>query len=325
MTLNQKFNIIHKPIFLNEIVQYLNIKKNGIYIDATLGQGNHTKKILSFLTTGILICIDQDQNQINNFKKKYQNFISGKNIIFINDKFSNIKNHLIKNKIKKIDGILYDLGPCNNQLLDQKRGFSYHLDAKIDMRFNQNQKLSAYSVLNFESQETLISIFNKFKSYQYSKILANTILKYRLEKPIISTLDFVKIIKKTIPQKKLKTLKHPARKIFLALRIYINDELNEIKISLQNILNFLNINAKILVITFHSLEDKIIKKFFLNLSKMHLYKDPHFFIYHNSKKKPIFKILTKKPLLATNIDINNNRCARSAKLRVIEKINNVLN
>jgi len=212
--LNTNPKIIHKPIFLKEVINYLDIKKNGIYIDATLGLGGHSKVILSLLTTGTLICVDQDKNQIKNFKNSYPNLIKEKNIIFVNDKFSNLKKHLIKNKIKKIDGILYDLGPCNNQILNKSRGFSYHLDSKIDMRFNQNQELSAYSILNNASKKDLVSIFQQFKNYKYSNLLANRIIEERNKNEINSTIDFVKLIKTTLSQKKLKEQKHQLVKYF---------------------------------------------------------------------------------------------------------------
>lgn len=304
---------MHVSVLLNESIENLNIKEDGIYVDCTLGYAGHSKKILKRIKKGKLFAFDQDGEAIK-YSKKILDQISN-NYEIINSNFVNIKEELSKRGIEKVDGILFDLGVSSVQLDETERGFSYHKDAKLDMRMNQNQEFSAYDVVNSYSLEELTKIFYEYGEEKYSRPIAKAIIKYRQNKNINTTLELAKIIKESVPQK-YKRDSHPARKVFQAIRIEVNKELDVFKIALNDSIELLKENGRLCVITFHSLEDRICKNKFKELSEIDkLVKGlpiiPNEF-------KPKVKIIGKfKP---SKKELENNNRSRSAILRVIEKI-----
>ena len=304
---------MHKSVLLNESVSKLNLKESSIIVDCTLGYAGHSSEILKMIKCGYLYAFDQDNEAIDYSNKKLEKI--GKNYEIIKSNFKNIKEELNKRNIKKVDGILYDLGVSSPQLDEDYRGFSFHKDAKLDMRMDINNPLSAYEVVNEYSVEELTNIFYKYGEEKYSKSIAQGIEKYRQNKKIETTLELVEIIKNNVPEK-YKRDKHPARKVFQAIRIEVNHELDVFSSSLRQSLELLNVGRRICVITFHSLEDIICKEIFNEVSKMD----------KNIEKLPIipkeyqksFKIVgTYKP---SKEELEENNRSRSAKLRVIERV-----
>ena len=247
---------MHKSVLLEEAINSLNIKENGIYVDATLGYGGHSGEILKRLKKGKLFAFDQDDYAINYCKEKFSN---NENIIIIKSNFANLKEELAKHGIDKIDGILFDLGVSSVQLDMPERGFSFHKDATLDMRMNREQKLSAKEVVNNYDKNELIKIFREYGEEKYSVSIANKIVEYRKNKEIESTLELVDIIKSGMPYKAMRDT-HPARRVFQAIRIEVNNELGVLNVALEDAIDMLDKNGIISVITFHSLEDKIVKK-----------------------------------------------------------------
>lgn len=306
----------HTSVLLHESVEALNIKPDGIYVDATMGGGGHSSLILESLTTGRLIGFDQDEVAIKHNQEKFGN---DDRVTIIKSNFKNLKSELDKIGITKIDGIIYDLGVSSMQIDESERGFSYMLDAKLDMRMDQSQALNAYDVVNTMSEKDLTKIFKDYGEEKFSKQIASAIVNKRTQAPITTTLELVEVIKGAIPKKFFyKLTSHPAKKVFQALRIYVNQELNVFKISVDDAFELLNVDGRISVITFHSLEDRICKTTFKELSSV----DP------SLKDLPVIpqdlqakgKVITNKPILPSKEELENNSRARSAKLRVIERI-----
>ncbi len=247
----------HKTVLLNEAIEYLNIKDSGIYVDCTLGGAGHSSLILSKLKTGHLYAFDQDTFAINVAKERLDKISNNYTIIKTN--FVNIKEELEKLGVTKVDGVLYDLGVSSFQFDDETRGFSYNSDAMLDMRMNQEAKLSAYEVVNEYSYNDLVRIFYMYGEDPFSKQIAKKIVDNR---PITTTLELVEVIKSALPQKVLNSKGHPAKRIFQALRIEVNDELKVFEKSLKDAINLLNKDGRVVVISFHSLEDRICKTIF---------------------------------------------------------------
>ncbi|MEG1362954.1 MAG: 16S rRNA (cytosine(1402)-N(4))-methyltransferase RsmH [Clostridia bacterium] len=301
---------IHKPVMLEECINGLNIKKNGIYVDGTLGLGGHSKHILSFLDNGKLIGIDKDKNAIFYANEKLSKF---NNKILIHGEHNNIINILKEKNIDKVDGILLDLGVSSYQLDDESRGFSYMKEYKLDMRMNQDDKLTAYDVVNKYSKEKLIKIFFEYGEEKHSKIIAEKIIEYRKKKCIDTTLELANIIKDTITSYN----GHPAKKVFQAIRIEVNGELINLKNTLVDCVNCLNKNGRLCVITFHSLEDKIVKHTFNELSvKCTCPKNFPVCICNNIPKG---HVVNKSAIVASEDELKNNSRSKSAKLRIFEK------
>lgn len=300
---------MHKSVLLDECLEYLNLHDNSIVVDCTLGYGGHSSEILKRIKKGKLFAFDQDTNAIKYSNEKLRKI--GNNFEIINSNFVNIKEEIEKRNVK-VDGVLYDLGVSSPQLDIDTRGFSFHADAKLDMRMNQNQDLSAYEVVNSYTEEDLTDILFKYGEEKYAKSIAKEIVNNR---PINTTLELVEVIKNAVPEK-YKRDKHPARKTFQAIRIEVNDELNVFKKSLKDALELLNINGRICVITFHSLEDKICKEIFKKVSDLpnELKNLP----VVPEEYQPKYKVI--KTIKPTKDEINSNNRARSAKLRVIERI-----
>jgi len=304
---------MHKSVLLNECIKYLNLKDDSIIVDATLGYAGHSSNILKNIPNGYLYAFDQDEEAIKNSSEKLKKIRNNYEIISSN--FVEMKKELEKRKITKVDGILFDLGVSSPQLDEKERGFSFHEDARLDMRMNQKQKLSAYEVINEYQLEDLIRIFREYGEEKYATSIAKRIVDVRKSKKIETTLELVDIIKSSVPEK-YKREKHPARKVFQAIRIEVNKELDVFSSALNQALELLKVNGRICVITFHSLEDKICKERFKKVSdiKSELKKLP---VIPDSYL-PQFKII--KTVLPTKEEIENNPRARSAKLRVIERV-----
>ena len=303
----------HFSVLLNESIENLNIKEDGIYVDCTLGYAGHSSQILKRITRGCLFAFDQDGEAIK-YSKKTLDQISN-NYEIINTNFVNLKEELNKRNITKVDGILFDLGVSSYQLDEEERGFSFHKDAKLDMRMNQNQVLSAYEVVNEYSFEDLTRIFFEYGEEKYAKSIAKNIVKERENKKIETTLELVEIIKNSVPEK-YKRNHHPGRKVFQAIRIEVNKELDVLKKALKDAIDMLNPSGRLCVITFHSLEDRIVKNIFKEYSHVpEIYKGmPDVPDEFKAKVKIIDKIKPSKK------EIENNNRSRSAILRVLEKL-----
>lgn len=306
----------HISVLLNETIEGLNIKEDGIYVDCTLGGGGHSSEILKRLTTGHLYCFDQDQNAIKAASERLSAISDRFTIIYSN--FKNIKQELNDRGIYKVDGIVFDLGVSSPQFDDGERGFSYNYDARLDMRMDQSQPLSAYEVVNEYSFNELVEIFYKYSEEKFSKQIARLIERKRAEKPIETTFELVEIIKAAIPVSARRKGGHPAKRCFQALRIAVNDELNVFDTALNDSLELLNEEGRIAVITFHSLEDKICKYTFNKVSK--LPDLPYGLPVIPEEMKPKFRLVSRKPIVASQEELDDNHRSHSAKLRIIERV-----
>ncbi len=303
----------HYSVLLNESIDNLNIKEDGIYVDCTLGYAGHSSQILKRITRGCLFAFDQDGEAIN-YSRKILDQISN-NYEIINSNFVNIKAELNKRGITKVNGILFDLGVSSPQLDEAERGFSFHNDAKLDMRMNQNQDLSAYEVVNEYSAAELTKIFYEYGEEKYARNIANGIVKRRESKKIETTLELVEVIKENVPEK-YKRDHHPARKVFQAIRIEVNDELNVLEKALVDAIDLLDKDGRLCVITFHSLEDRIVKNTFKKYSEVDkVYKG---LPYIPEEYRPKVKLIGKYKPSKEELDENNR--SRSSILRVIEKL-----
>lgn len=304
---------MHKSVLLQECLENLKLNSDSIVVDCTLGYGGHSSEILKKIKDGFLYAFDQDMEAINSSKERLSSIATNYEIIYSN--FSHLKEELNKRNIEKVDAILFDLGVSSPQLDEDYRGFSFHSDAKLDMRMDTQNKLSAYDVVNTYSYEDLCRIFTVYGEEKYASSIARHIVKVREEKSIETTLELVEIIKESVPMK-YKLEKHPARKVFQAIRIEVNHELEVFETALNQALDMLEVGGRICVITFHSLEDRICKQIFKDVSKVEksLQKMPII----PDEYLPKFKIIDV--IDPTAVEIDENRRARSAKLRVIERI-----
>ncbi len=305
---------IHKSVLLNEAIEGLNIKPNGIYVDATTGGGGHSKEILKRLTNGgHLYCFDQDEYAISRSKEVLDEVSN--NYTQIKANFVDLRKELNKLCVEHIDGILYDLGVSSFQFDIPERGFSYNYDAPLDMRMNQEQELTAKTIVNTYSFEELSRIFYRYGEDSYSKQIARKIEEVRKNKPINTTFELVDVIKSALPQKALRSKGHPAKQIFQALRIAVNDELRVFEVSILDALDMLNSDGYAVVITFHSLEDRICKTVFKEKSEVLV---PKGLPLANIPDAP-FELITKKPIVASEEELEENNRAHSAKMRIIRK------
>ncbi len=305
----------HISVLLEEAVNALNLDENSIVVDATLGYAGHSSEILKRIKRGRLFAFDQDSEAIKYSTDRLTSI--GTNFTIIKSNFVHLKEKLNELGVEKVDACLFDLGVSSPQLDEQERGFSYHLDAKLDMRMNQEQEFSAYDVVNTYSKEELTKIFNDYGESKFSRNIANKIIEYRKTKNIETTLELAEIIKTAVPMK-FRIDKHPAKQIFQAIRIEVNHELDVIEPALEQALSMLNVGGRVAVITFHSLEDRIVKRYFKNVSEIDikvkgLPNIPEEYL-------PDYKLVVNKAILPSKEELENNNRARSAKLRVIEKI-----
>lgn len=304
---------MHKSVLLEETINYLSLKESATIVDCTLGYAGHSSQILKEIKKGFLFAFDQDLEAIEYSDKKLSSIASNYEIIKSN--FVNLKTELNKRNINKVDGILFDLGVSSPQLDEKDRGFSFHQDAKLDMRMDKDNPLSAYEVVNNYSYEKLTNIIYKYGEEKFASSIVKGIIRAREEKPIETTLELVEIIKNNVPQK-YKREKHPARKTFQAIRIEVNKELEVFESALNQALDLLNIGGRICVITFHSLEDKICKDIFKKVSMVdEVFKNMPII---PDEYKPKFNLVAT--VTPSDLELDENNRSRSSKLRVIERV-----
>lgn len=304
---------MHISVLLTEVIENLNLKENSVIVDATLGYAGHSSEILKKISKGKLYSFDQDQEAIDFSKEKLKKISN--NFEIIKSNFVHMKEELEKRNVTKVDGILFDLGVSSPQLDEDYRGFSFHKDAVLDMRMNQEQNLTAKEVVNTYSLEQLTKIMKEYGEEKYAYSIAKKIVSEREKKEINTTLELVEIIKSAVPEK-YKRDHHPARKVFQAIRIEVNHELEVFEKALMDALDLIDINGRICVITFHSLEDRICKRIFKekteidsNLKNMPIIPDEYL---------PNFKIV--KVIEPSSKELEENNRSRSSRLRIIERI-----
>ncbi|MCT4545355.1 MAG: 16S rRNA (cytosine(1402)-N(4))-methyltransferase RsmH [Vallitalea sp.] len=307
----------HKSVLLNECLNGLNIKSNGIYVDGTLGGAGHSYKICEKLNNnGLLIGIDQDENAIEASKLRLKEYESIIKIHRAN--FSEFESVLNLENIQKVDGILLDLGVSSHQLDTAERGFSYMKDAPLDMRMDRRQALTAADMINNYTQEELYKIIRTYGEEKWASRIVKNIVSTREVSPIKTTFELVDIIRKSIPQKAMNNGGHPAKRTFQAIRIELNQELNVLKDTIDVMIERLNNGGRLCIITFHSLEDRIVKRAFKD--NQDPCTCPRDFPICVCNKKSKGKIITRKPIIATEEELDNNSRSRSAKLRIFEKV-----
>lgn len=306
---------MHISVLKDELINNLNLKEDSIIVDGTLGYAGDSSIILERIKKGFLFAFDQDSEAIE-YSTNVLNKI-GTNFTIIKSNFVNLKQELNKRGIEKIDGAIFDLGVSSPQLDNGRRGFSYHEDARLDMRMDKDNPLDAYYVVNNYDLNDLTRIFRDYGEDKFAYQIAKKIVKQREEKPIETTLELVEVIKSAVPEKE-KRKKHPAKQIFQAIRIEVNHELDVIKPTLEQALEMLNVGGRVEVITFHSLEDKIVKKYFKEVCSI----DDKIKGLPNIPKEylPDFKLVVNKAIIPTDQELENNNRARSAKLRIIERV-----
>ena len=306
----------HISVLLNETVDGLNIKKDGVYADGTLGGGGHSEKVLKALDgTGCLIGIDRDCEALNASKARLSKYF---NIKYVHNNFHNIKQILNDLGIDGIDGMMADLGVSSYQLDNKDRGFSYMHDAPLDMRMNTEDKLSAYDVVNTYSEQEITKILYEYGEERFAKKIAFEIINARKIKPIKTTLELVELINKAIPERFRRQGSHPAKRTFQAIRIEVNGELKPLSNAILDMFDVLNPKGRLCVISFHSLEDRIVKTTFSSLAKGCTC--PPDFPICVCGNKPKGKIITNKPILPSDGECELNKRSKSAKLRIIEKL-----
>jgi 16S rRNA (cytosine1402-N4)-methyltransferase len=306
---------MHISVLLNESIEGLNIKEDGTYVDSTLGYAGHSSEILKRIKKGFLFAIDQDKDAIKYSKEKLSKL--GDNFTIINANFKDLKKELNARNVYFVDGILFDLGVSSVQLDEAERGFSYHNDAKLDMRMNRDQDFSAYDVVNTYSEKDLLRIIRDYGEEKYAVSIARNIVRERSLKPITTTLELSNIISKSVPMK-AKRDKHPARKTFQAIRIEVNHELDILEDAMKDALSLLKPGGRLCVITFHSLEDRIVKNVFKEYTEVDSMVKGLPEIPEEFRKDYI--LVNRKAIEPTEEELKLNNRSRSAKLRIIERI-----
>lgn len=305
----------HYPVLLEESILGLDLKEDGIYVDATVGYAGHSSKILEKVKRGFLFAFDQDENAIKFSEERLKNI--GSNFKMIHQNFASMKDALSKENISFVDGILFDLGVSSPQIDDADRGFSFMKDAPLDMRMDQDRMLSAKEVVNTYSLEELTHIFYTYGEEKLSKVIARKIVDERTKKRVETTMELVSIIESAVGAKYFYK-EHPERKIFQSIRIEVNGELKVIESVLPDAISMLKKGGRIAVITFHSLEDRVVKGIFKHYSEVNelvrgLPEIPE-------EYKPMIRLVNKKPILPSAREIDENARSKSAKLRIIERI-----
>lgn len=306
----------HISVLLNECIEGLNIKGDGIYVDATLGGAGHSSQILKRLNeNGKLYCFDKDDEAIKAANERLSKISN--NYKIIRSDFSNLKEKLNEVGVEKIDGILFDIGVSSYQFDTPERGFSYKYDAKLDMRMDTTQKLSAYEVVNTYSKEELTRIFFEYGEERFAKQISAKICEQRKISHIETTFQLVEVIKSALPVKVLRQKGHPAKQVFQAIRIEVNDELGALKTAIDQALSMLNKNGRCAIITFHSLEDRIVKNKFKQATNVNDNVKGLASLKDNEQE---FELVNRKPIISTDQELKANNRAHSAKLRIIEKL-----
>lgn len=304
----------HKPVMLKECIEGLNIKPEGIYVDGTLGGAGHSKEIIQKLSSqGMLIGIDRDEEALKAAKENLKSFL---NVTYVHDNHDNIKNILEQLNIDKVDGILLDLGVSSYQLDERNRGFSYLGENLLDMRMDKTQELTAEIVINQYSEQRLADIIYEYGEERFSRQIARNICREREESPIKTTKELVQIIEKSIPKSKQKD-GHPAKRTFQAIRIEVNNEIEPLYQTIKDCIECLREKGRLCVITFHSLEDRAVKKAFMEAKGKCTC--PNDLPYCVCGAESFGEIITKKPITATKEELEENSRSKSAKLRIFEK------
>lgn len=303
----------HVPVLLQETIANLEINPSGTYVDATLGRGGHSSKILSLLKDGFLYCFDQDEQAIEESRARLAKISSRYEIIHAN--FENLASELKKRNVDKISGAIFDLGVSSAQFDEGDRGFSYRYDAKLDMRMDRDKNLTAYQVVNDYSLEELTRIFKEYGEEKYSYQIASNIVRERLKKKIETTFELVDIIKVSLPFKALEKKGHPAKQVFQAIRIEVNDELAVLERGLEAAINMLDHHGRLCVISFNSLEDRIVK----NIFRKYTYQGEGSRTLPSEPRKTEFTLVTRKVINPSKEEIEANPRSKSAHLRVLER------
>ena len=306
----------HRPVLLDECIEALNIKPDGVYLDGTLGRAGHSREIAKRLTTGRLICVDRDDAALEAAKTRLADWMD--RVTLVHSNFDQVGDIVRELGLKGIDGMLFDLGVSSPQLDDGSRGFSYMADAPLDMRMDRSEGMTAADVVNSWSQEELKRILYQYGEERYAPQIASGIVRYRENKPIETTLELVDVIKSSMPARALKEKQHPAKRSFQAIRIAVNDELASVERMIRGAVPALNKGGRLAVITFHSLEDRIVKVGMAEFAKGCTC--PPDFPVCVCGKTPDVKLITRKPIIPTDKEVEENPRARSAKLRVAEKL-----
>ena len=306
----------HRPVLLDECIDALNIKPDGIYLDGTLGRAGHSREIAKRLTTGRLICVDRDDAALEAAKTRLADWMD--RVTLVHSNFDQVGDIVRELGLAGIDGMLFDLGVSSPQLDDGSRGFSYMADAPLDMRMDRSEGLTAADVVNGWSQEELKRILYQYGEERYAPQIAAAIVRHRENRPIETTLELVDVIKSAMPARALKEKQHPAKRSFQAIRIAVNDELASVERMIRGAVPALNKGGRLAVITFHSLEDRIVKVGMAEFAKGCTC--PPDFPVCVCGKTPDVKLITRKPIIPTDKEVEENPRARSAKLRVAEKL-----
>ena len=308
----------HETVLLHETVDGLDIKPNGVYVDCTLGGAGHAQYLLDQLgPQGHLYAFDQDMTAINNAKLKLADYVEKGQVTFIHQNFRHLKQALEELGIDQVDGIYYDLGVSSPQLDVAERGFSYGQEARLDMRMNQEQALSAYEVVNDWPYEDLVHILYRYGEEKFAKRIARAIEERRAQQPIETTTELAEIVKMAIPAATRRTGGHPAKRSFQAIRIAVNDELGAVEDSLEQALTLLKPEGRISVITFHSLEDRLVKQLFKEVSQGP--EVPRGLPILPGQMQAPFALVNRKPIVASPEELEANNRSRSAKLRILRK------
>ena len=307
----------HTSVLLKETVDALNVREDGIYVDGTLGRGGHAKLLLSYLKDGHLYGIDKDRDALRESEANLCDY-SGKYTLIHGD-FRDMKNLLGEYGVERVDGVMLDLGVSSPQFDDPERGFSYRFDARLDMRMDQEQKLTAYDVINTYGEAELASVFHRYGEERYAGPIARMIVRQREKAPVETTFQLVDIIRSALPAKVLNRKGHPAKQVFQALRIEVNDELGALEAGLQPACDILKPGGRCAVITFHSLEDRIVKTIFKELTTAP-FVEPRLPVKASQMEQASFTPVTRKPVTAGDEELARNRRAHSAKLRAVERI-----
>ena len=306
----------HRPVLLDECIEALAIRPDGVYLDGTLGRAGHSREIVKRLTTGRLICVDRDQAALDAAEARLADWMD--KVTLVHSNFDRVADILDELGLRGADGMLFDLGVSSPQLDDASRGFSYMADAPLDMRMDRSEGLTAADVVNTWPQEELRRILQQYGEERYAPSIAAAIVRRRQERPIATTLELVEVVKSGMPAKALKEKQHPAKRSFQAIRIAVNDELASVDRMLQGAVPRLNRGGRLAVITFHSLEDRIVKNALAQFARGCIC--PPDFPVCVCGRTPDVKLTPKKPILPSEREIEENPRARSAKLRVAEKL-----
>ena len=302
--------IKHKSVLLDEAIELINVKEDGIYVDGTLGRGGHTKEILKRLKNGKIYCFDLDEEAIKESKELLKGY---KNVIYIHDNYMNLNKY-----VDKVDGILLDLGVSSPQFDEAERGFSYRFSGPLDMRMDKESTLTAEEIVNTYPLEDLIRIFKEYGEEKNASSIAKAIVHRRVKRPFRTTLELVEAIKEGLPHKVLNKKGHPAKQCFQALRIEVNHELDSLSYFLNSFDSLLKVDGVVAIISFHSLEDRLVKKCFKKLSSVE--DDKRIAKLPSEIEEPNYKLLTRHAVSPSDEEIKNNPRSKSAKLRVIKKV-----